>query len=119
MVETITPILHFGADHEPVPAGDIALAGVLVIAGIASLVVVVLAVAALAQRRSRSYVLITMALATLFARTAVGGLAVNGIVTMKIHHITEHGLDGAMAVLLIAAVYYARTTERTPREDRA
>lgn len=106
------PLLHFGVNHGAVSLGDVALSGVLFVAGIASAVIVGLAIVAFAQRRSRSYLLIAMALATLLARTVVGGLALFGVIQMELHHLTEHALDGAMAVLLIAAVYYARTTEQ-------
>jgi PhoPQ-activated pathogenicity-related protein len=118
-METLSPLLHFGMNHGSVSLGDIALSSVLLLAGIASLAVVGLAVVAFAQRRSRSYLLITMALTTLLARTVVGALATNGMMAQATHHLTEHMLDGVMAVLLLAAVYYARTTERTAVGDRA
>lgn len=112
------PVLHFGINHGPVSLREVALSGVLFLAGIASAVIVGLAIAAFAQRRSRSYLLITIALATLLARTGVGGLAMIDIIPLELHHLIEHTLDGAMAVLLIAAVYYARTTARPTTEDR-
>jgi heme/copper-type cytochrome/quinol oxidase subunit 3 len=112
-------VLHLGTDRSPASLEALALPSVLLLTGIASSVVVGLAVVALAQRRSRSYLLITVALGTLLARTLVGGLAMNGMVQLEIHHLAEHGLDGVMAVLLITAVYYARTTERTTDGSRA
>lgn len=112
-------VLHLGANHGPVSLEAFALPSVLLLTGIVSSIIVSLAIVALAQRRSRSYLLITVAFGTLLARTLVGGLAMMGIVQLEIHHITEHGLDGTMAILLIAAVYYARTTERTPDGSHA
>src|SRR5699024_7658778 len=105
-------VLHLGVNQESELIGEIALRTVLVITAIVSLAILGLGIAALAQRRSRSYLLITMALGTLVGRTLVGGLAMGGMVSMEFHHLIEHMLDGVMAVLLLTAVYYARTTER-------
>jgi heme A synthase len=99
--------------HDAVSVGTLALPGVLVIAGGASLIVVGLAIAAFARRRSRSYLLIALALLTLLARSVAGGLAVGELLPVGTHHLMEHSLDGVMAVLLIAAVYFARTTDPT------
>jgi heme A synthase len=110
-------VLHFGVSHGSVSPGDIALPTVLTLAGIASVAIVGLALVAFAQRRSRSYLLITIALATLLVRTVIGGLAMSGVVQLELHHIIEHALDGVMAVSLIAAVYCGRTTERPTSED--
>lgn len=112
-------ILHFGVNHGSMSVGDVALSTVLFLTGIASAIIVGLAIIAFAQRRSRSYLLITMALVTLLARTGIGGLAIIDVVPMEMHHIIEHSLDGAMAVLLIAAVYYARTTDQQTTENHA
>jgi hypothetical protein len=111
-MELLTSVLHLGVNQGSALIGEVALPTILVITGIASLVILGLGVVALAQRRSRSYLLITMALGTLVGRTLVGGLAMNGAIAMEFHHLIEHTLDGVMAVLLLAAVYYARTTER-------
>ena len=112
----ISPV-HLGAGHVSVPLGDVALPTVLAVAGIASLAIVGLAVVAFTRRRSRSYLLIVMALGTLLARTLAGGLAMNGVVGVEFHHLVEHALDGVMAVLLLAAVYFARTVERPADGD--
>ena len=111
-MDRLRSVLHLGVNRGSALLGEVALPTVLVITGIVSLAVLGLGVVALAQRRSRSYLLITMALGTLVGRTLVGGLAVDGTVAMEFHHLIEHALDGVMAVLLLAAVYYARTTER-------
>ncbi|EMA42345.1 hypothetical protein C448_10951 [Halococcus morrhuae DSM 1307] len=105
-------VLHLGIDHSSTPIGDVALPTVLAVTAVVSLVVLGLGIVALAQRRSRSYLLITMALGTLVGRTLVGGLAMDGMLSMELHHLIEHTLDGVMAVLLLAAVYYARTMAR-------
>lgn len=102
-----------------VPVGALALPSILVLAGVSSVAIVGLGVAALARRRSRSYLLITLALATLLVRTLVGGLAFDGMMGMHRHHLIEHGSDGVMAVLLLAAVYFARTADPRSEEDNA
>jgi hypothetical protein len=104
--------LHLGVNRGSALIGEVALPTVLAITAVASLTILGLGVVAFAQRRSRSYLLITMALGTLMGRTLVGGLAMDGTIAMEFHHLIEHTLDGVMAVLLLAAVYYARTTER-------
>ncbi|EMA50492.1 MULTISPECIES: DUF7471 family protein [Halococcus] len=112
-------LLHFGMGHGSVSLETLALPSVLVLAGGASVIVVGLAIAAFAQRRSRSYLLIVLALLTLLARTVVGWLAMGELLPVGMHHLMEHALDGVMAVLLIAAVYFARTTDPTTGGERA
>ncbi|MFW5939059.1 MAG: DUF7471 family protein [Halolamina sp.] len=68
-------------------------------------IVVGVAVAAFVQRRSRRYLLVALALSTLLARSGVGLAAYLGAVGPTLHHQLEHGLDVAMAALVIAAVY--------------
>ena len=110
-------LAHFTGASGPFPAGTLALPGLLVIAGISSVAIVGLGIAALSRRRSRSYLLITLALATLLVRTLVGGLALEGMMSLRLHHLIEHGSDGVMAVLLLAAVYFARTTDPRSNEN--
>src|SRR6056297_3426740 len=100
---------------EPIPlhanhtlAADPGFAVLLALAGLGSAVLVGLALAALVRRRSRSYLLMTLALATLLARTAVAALLFTGSVSAASHHWVEHVLDAAMAALVVAAVYDAR-----------
>lgn len=88
------------------------LVAVLAIAGLGASVVVGLALAVFVRRRSHSYLLVTLAVATLLARTAVAWLSLNGTLDPGTHHLAEHGLDVAMVALVIAAVYTARRIER-------
>lgn len=88
------------------------LAVLLALAGLASAAVIGLALAALLRRKSWSYLLVTLALATLLARTAVAVGTMWGAFPDSTHHTLEHGLDVAMAALVIAAVYTARTARR-------
>jgi hypothetical protein len=89
--------------------------GVLALAAVGS--AVVFALAALVRRRSRSYLLVALALSTLLARTAVAVLSATGRLGPVLHHVFEHGLDVTMAGLVIAAVYDARSAHRSARES--
>ena len=85
------------------------LSVVLGVASLVAAVVIGVALAALLQRRSMPYLLVTLAFGTLLARSAVGGWLVMGEMDAAVHHTVEHGLDAVMAGLVIAAVYTART----------
>ena len=87
------------------------LAAVLVVAGLVTAIVAGLALAAFARRRSRSYLLVALAFVTLFARTLVAGVTITGVLGGSVHHLLEHGLDVIMALLVIGAVFYARSVE--------
>jgi hypothetical protein len=93
----------------PLAAGvhgqDPTLFALLTLAAVATAVVAGLAIAAFVRRRSRRYLLVALALSTLVARSAVGLGAYAGAVGPTLHHGLEHGLDVAMAALVIAAVY--------------
>lgn len=95
------------------PVADPVMATVLALAGLGSAVIIGLALAALVRRQSWSYLLVTLALATLLARTVVAATALAGGMESVTHHTVEHVLDVAMAALVIAAVYTARTARTT------
>lgn len=92
-----------------------ALGVVLALAGLGSAVVIGLALAALVRRQSWPYLLVTLALGTLLARTAVGVVEMWDVITVDTHHTLEHALDILMAALVIAAVYTARVARRSAR----
>lgn len=94
----------------PGPDPDL-LVVVLAVAALVSGLVMALGLAALARRRSWSYFLVTLALATLLVRTLFGVLAVNGLLGRSSHHLLEHGLDVLAVALLLGAVYCARTVD--------
>lgn len=85
----------------------------LVLAGVASAVLLGLAVAAFVQRRSRPYLLVALALGALVARTIVGGSGAIAVVSPEVHHTLEHALDVVMAALVIGAVVFARRIRPT------
>ena len=84
------------------------LVAAVVVAGLGVSVVIGLSLAALVRRQSRPYLLVTLALITLLARTIVAALSLNGSLDPGAHHVTEHALDVAMVALVVAAVYTAR-----------
>ena len=87
------------------------LIALLAIAGLGASVVVGLALAVFVRRRSHSHLLVTLAVATLLARTVVAVLSLNGTLGAGVHHLAEHGLDVTMVALVIAAVYTTRRVE--------
>lgn len=99
-----------GVEHHP------ALSLVLVLGGLTSVVILTLAVFALTQRQSWSYLLVTLAIGTLGLRVALGGLMLVGLIDLPTHHLMEHAVDLLMAGLLLGAVYAARTGDRPTSE---
>lgn len=102
--------------HATPPALAATDASFLVVLGVAGIVSAALTGAALAtflRRRSVSYLLVACALAALLARTGVGIATIALVVDPTTHHFLEHALDVAMAALVIAAVYFARTVDRS------
>ncbi|WP_255151834.1 DUF7471 family protein [Halorarius halobius] len=95
-------------------SNDLLLAVVLAVAGLCAAGIVGVALAALVQRQSVPYLLVTLALATLLARTAVGVALMWGVFPDATHHTLEHALDVVMAGLVIAAVYTARQARGGP-----
>ena len=103
-------VMHSIVLYPGVLRADIVLLCLLVLAGLAAIVLVSLGLVAFSRRQSRSYFLVFLALCTLICKALAGGLTIVGILPTDLHHTVEHGLELVMAILLIAAVYYARTT---------
>ncbi len=93
------------------PGGQPILSGVVLLALLGSGLLLALGLVAYARRRTPSYLLVALALSTLLARSALGVMTVGGMVTYEVHHLFEHALDVVMALLVLAAVYYARRVE--------
>lgn len=98
--------------------GDLALAFLLALAGLGSAGVIGLALAALVRRRSWPYLLVTLALVTLLARTGVAVASMWLLLPAGTHHLLEHALDVVMAALVIAAVLTARHARREVTSER-
>lgn len=88
------------------------VATLVVLSGIVSLALAIIGIQAFRRRRSLSYLLVAAALVVLAMKAFVGGLTVVGVVGLGPHHVIEHGLDLLMAMLLIAAIYAARSRHR-------
>jgi ABC-type sugar transport system permease subunit len=95
------------------PASEALTAVVLSLAGLVTAVLAGLGLAVFLRRRSKSYLLVALALLALFARTLVAAASIFGLVGDDAHHLLEHGLDTVMASLVVGAVYYARSVEPT------
>ncbi|MFB6170384.1 MAG: hypothetical protein ABEJ06_04470 [Haloarculaceae archaeon] len=102
--------------HSGVIGGEsLPLLAVITVAAMGTAVLLGLAVGAFVRRQSRPYLLIAGALGALFARSAVAGLTLVGVLDHRAHHLLEHGLDVLLVALVIAAVYHARSiSESTP-----
>ncbi|MFC7068279.1 DUF7471 family protein [Halobaculum lipolyticum] len=90
-------------------AHGVVYAVVVALGGLAGAGLLGLGLAAFLRRRSRSYLLVALALGTLAARAGLAAGTAFGLVGAETHHFGEHLLDVVMAGLVVAAVYYART----------
>lgn len=78
---------------------------------------------AYSRRRSTRYLLITVVLGLLVARSIVGLGTVFGLVPMTVHHLVEHSFDFAIAVIVLYTVYRsgpmanAETRPETPSSE--
>ncbi|WP_435365471.1 DUF7471 family protein [Haloarchaeobius sp. DYHT-AS-18] len=93
--------------HASTTVGPLLL-GVLTLAGLGSALLLGLGLAAYVRRRSRPYLLVALALATIAGRSLVAWFAMMGPLTDADHHLAEHGLDVVMTALVVGAVWYAR-----------
>lgn len=85
--------------------GSMLLLGVILLAALGTGILFAISLLALSQRRSLRYVLITLAVGALFARSLIGIGTVYGHVPMTAHHVLEHSLDFLIAALVLFAVY--------------
>ena len=96
--------------HPTMPLYELTLTTLLAVGALVAAGVLGVAVAALHRRPSWPYLLVALALGTLFVRFVAGVVYVRGSVSPETHHLLEHGLDVAMAALVIGAVLVARET---------
>lgn len=97
--------------------GTFVVASMIFLSGIASVSLAVVAVLAFNRRRTPPYFFVASALVVLAAKAFVGGLTLAGMFELRTHHVIEHGLDFVMAVMLIGAVYVARSPHRCEKLD--
>ncbi len=81
------------------------LVGVIILAVLGTTALFLAGVVAYSRRRTPRYLLITVVLGLLVARSVVGLGTVLGVVPMTAHHLVEHGFDFLIAVLILYAVY--------------
>lgn len=86
------------------------LLAVLVLAVVGTTILFCCGIVAYSRRRSVRYLLITVVLGLLTARSVVGLGTAFGLVPMTVHHLVEHGTDFAIAVLVLYAVYRSGST---------
>jgi len=79
----------------------------LVLIGLATLGTLALfgvAAAGAARRRTTPYLLLTVAIGLLVARSLLGLGTAMGAVPMPVHHLAGHGVDLAIALLVLGAI---------------
>lgn len=84
----------------------------VVLSVVTSAALALIAVLAFRRRPSLSYLLVAAALVLFAVKALVGGLTVAGLLGFDAHYAVEHGLDFLMALLLIGAIYAARSGHR-------
>ncbi|WP_336338406.1 DUF7471 family protein [Haloarcula brevis] len=87
------------------PRQTVILLAVLGLAALGTLALFFVASVSTYRRRSRPYVLLTVAIGLLVLRSVVGIGTVLGTVPMVVHHLTEHGIDFLIALLVLSAIY--------------
>lgn len=85
--------------------GSLTLLIVVALAGVGTGILFVVSFVAYRRRRSSQYLLISVAVGALLARSVVGAGTVLGYVPMPVHHFLEHSLDFAIAAIVLYAVY--------------
>ncbi len=85
--------------------GSPTLLAVILIAGLGTGVLFAVSLVAYHRRRSRQFLLISIAVGALLARSVVGAGTVLGYVPMASHHFVEHSLDFVIAAVVLYAVY--------------
>ncbi|GAB7090102.1 hypothetical protein JCM18237_03730 [Halorubrum luteum] len=85
--------------------GSIPLLVVVIVAGIGTGLLFAVSLLAYHRRRSRQYLLISVAVGALWLRSVIGAATVLGYVPMPVHHFIEHSLDFLIAALVLYAVY--------------
>lgn len=98
---------HGGLDGSPL------LLGIILLAGLGTGVLFLASLVVCYRRRSLRYLLVTVAVGALFARSLIGFGTVYGMVPMPVHHLLEHSLDFLIAALILFAVYRSKS-DTTP-----
>jgi len=92
---------------------EVLLGSSFVLAG----VLFALSIVAYFRRKRRSVLLLVLAFATILGHSLVAVLMLDGFVSNVVHHLVEHSLVIVQSVLVLAAIYYARTVEKRALDD--
>lgn len=95
--------------HATQPSLPLLLA--LLAGGVGAGLLVGLAAAAYAQRRSVPYLLLAVAVLAIFVRTLVGFGSQQGLLGAGPHHLAEHLFDVVAVALIIAAILVGRRAD--------
>lgn len=85
---------------------------VIVLSALATVPLAVFGLLAYRRRRTTSYRLVALALLLFLLKSVLGGISVAFSVDVGVHHLLEHGLDFAIALLLLGAIYSSRSQDR-------
>lgn len=87
------------------------LLAIIILAAIGTGVLLLISALAYRRRGSQRYLLITIAIAALFARSLIGIGTVYGQVPMFLHHFLEHTLDFFIAMIILYTIYVSGPEE--------
>jgi hypothetical protein len=113
-LQVVGTALGSGGEWSAVEGSPVLMCTVL-LAGLGTGVLFAVSLLAYRQRRSRRYLLITVAVGALFLRSVVGAGTVAGYTPMAVHHLVEHTFDFLIAALVL---YAALRTGSTGLEER-
>lgn len=101
--ETTVSMLSFDDWLSPHLAPVLVL--VIVLAVLGTMVLFLVGLCGYLQRRKSTYLVLTIVLGALVARSVVGMGTVLGLVPMTAHHLIEHGFDVLIAALLLSLIF--------------
>ncbi|MFA9425448.1 hypothetical protein [Natronorubrum sp. A-ect3] len=100
--ETSVLVLSFGDWLSPHLAPVLVL--VIILAVLGTMVLFLVGLYGYLQRQTTTYLVLTIVLGALVARSVVGMGTVLGLVPMTAHHLIEHGFDVLIATLLLSLI---------------
>jgi hypothetical protein len=109
-LSVVSETLCFAGFQYGTVEGSPVLLGIVLLAGTGTGVLFLVSLLAYRQRRSTRYLLITVAVGTLFLRSIVGAGTVLGYTPMVVHHLVEHTFDFLIAALILYAALRSRPT---------
>lgn len=106
-MEYSTAVLS-SAGEWPGVEGSLVLLGIILLAGVGTGLLFVASLVTCLRRRSRRYIVVTVAVGALFIRSFIGVGTVSGVVPMMYHHVIEHSLDFTIAAMVLYAAYLSK-----------